>query len=218
MAIRSLTLLLALSTLAACAPSAEDATEVDEGPRIVQPGAPGEETRVLSADDLAALPGVTHTPADVRFMQGMIPHHAQAIDMVDLMDGRTSSELMVSLGERITISQTDEIESMQRWLTARGEEPPADGAAHMHMDGAAPGMLTPEQMAELAAAEGVEFDRLFLRYMISHHQGALVMVGELMASPGAAQESEVFAFASDVEADQKMEIERMNEMLKELDR
>jgi len=125
---------------------------------------------------------------------------------------------MVSLGQRITISQTDEIESMRGWLTARGEEPPAGGAGHMHMGGAAPGMLTPEQMGELAAAEGVEFERLFLRYMISHHEGALVMVRELMASPGAAQESEVFAFASDVEADQQMEIERMNEMLKELDR
>ena len=210
----SLSLLLALSLGAACAPGSEAPPEAPRAPRIVQPGAPGEETRVLSADDLAALPGVSFTEADVRFMAGMIPHHAQALEMVDLMEGRTSNEQMLSLGERITISQEDEIGSMRAWLTTRGEEPPAGGHDHMAM---MPGMLSPEQMEELAAAQGQEFDVLFLRYMIQHHEGALLMVRELMASPGAAQESEVFAFASDVEADQQMEIERMSAMLRELE-
>lgn len=211
---RLLSLLLALSVGVACAPGSEETAEAPEAPRIVQPGAPGEETRVLSADELAALPGVTFTDADIAFMSGMIHHHAQAIDMVDLMEGRTTNEQMLTLGERIAISQADEIESMRAWLQARGEEPPADGHGHMAM---MPGMLSPEQMQELEAAQGQEFDVLFLRYMIQHHEGALVMVRELMASPGAAQEAEVFAFASDVEADQQMEIERMGAMLRELE-
>jgi uncharacterized protein (DUF305 family) len=125
------------------------------------------------------------------------------------------------LARRIEISQSDEIGMMQDWLRARGEDVPsahahpAHGGAH---GGLMPGMLTPEEMARLAASTGVEFDRLFLEFMIKHHAGALTMVEELFAQNGAGQEPEIFAFASDVEADQRMEIERMGAMLKELQR
>lgn len=215
MTCRSLALLLVVAAGAGCAPVAEETAEAPEGPRIVQPGAPGQETRVLSREELAALPGVTFAAADVAFMQEMIGHHAQAIEMAALVEARTTNEQIRSLAQRIDISQADEIGSMQRWLTARGEDPPAAGAGH---HGHAPGMLTAEQMAELEGASGAEFDRLFLRFMIQHHEGALVMVRELMASPGAAQESEIFAFAADVEGDQQMEIERMSAMLQEMER
>jgi uncharacterized protein (DUF305 family) len=208
-------LLLVVAVGTGCAPGAEEAAEPPEGPRIVQPGAPGEETRVLTSEDLATLPGVTFAAADVAFMQGMIGHHAQAIEMAALVEERTTNEEIRSLAQRIDISQADEIGSMERWLTARGEDPPAAGMGH---HGHAPGMLSAEQMAELSAASGDEFDRLFLRYMIQHHEGALVMVRDLMASPGAAQESEIFAFASDVEGDQQIEIERMSAMLQEMER
>jgi uncharacterized protein (DUF305 family) len=163
-----------------------------------------------------------HTEADVAFMQGMIHHHQQAVEMVALMEGRTTDRTMTQLGLRIDISQRDEIAFMERWLEARGQEPPRmSGMDHAGMDHAAmghempmmPGMLTPEQMAALEAAEGMEFDRLFLEYMIQHHEGALVMVQDLFASPGAGQESEINRFAADVDADQAMEITRMQRML-----
>lgn len=156
------------------------------------------------------------TDADVKFMQGMIHHHAQALDMTDLLKTRTSSDDMRKLGQRIELSQADEIKMMQKWLEAHGQEAPSEHAHHMAGAPMMPGMLTPEQMDKLAAAKGTAFDRLFLEFMIQHHQGALTMVKELFAMPGAAQDSDVFAFASDVDADQRMEIARMSNMLKEL--
>jgi uncharacterized protein (DUF305 family) len=120
------------------------------------------------------------------------------------------------LARRIEISQADEIEMMREWLAGRGEAVPGAHDHHAHAATLMPGMLTPEEMGRLAAAAGVEFDRLFLEFMIKHHGGALVMVEELFAQPGAGQEPEIFAFASDVDADQRMEIERMAAMLKEL--
>lgn len=149
-------------------------------------------------------------------MQGMISHHAQAVDMTTLVESRTSGNGMRKLAERIHASQTDEIKMMEHWLSARGEEVPSVHAHHaMGATTLMPGMLTPEEMARLSAAKGREFERLFLEGMIKHHEGALVMVKDLFASPGAAQDSEVFAFASDVDADQRMEIDRMRSMLKE---
>ena len=188
------------------------------GPRapIVQPGAPGEDTRPITAEQAAAMPQPEHTAADVRFMQGMIGHHAQAVEMTDLLQTRTQSEDMRKLAKRIEVSQRDEIKRMQEWLRARGESLP-DPHAHHAQDGAMmPGMLTPAEMKRLADASGPEFDRLFLELMIKHHEGALTMVRQLFASPGAAQDSDIFAFASDVDADQRMEIQRMSAMLKEL--
>jgi uncharacterized protein (DUF305 family) len=146
----------------------------------------------------------------------MIHHHAQALDMTDLLKTRTSSDDMRKLGQRIELSQADEIKMMQKWLEARGQDAPGEHAHHMAGAPMMPGMLTPEQMDKLAAAKGTAFDRLFLEFMIQHHQGALTMVKELFATPGAAQDSDVFAFASDVDADQRMEIARMSNMLKEL--
>ena len=158
---------------------------------------------------------VGHTAADARFMQGMIHHHAQAVEMTDLVDSRTSSAAMRKLAQRIQVSQTDEITMMERWLSTRGEEVPSAHAHHATDATLMPGMLTAEEMARLSAAKGQEFDRLFLGGMIKHHEGALVMVTDLFATPGAGQESDIFAFASDVDADQRMEIERMRGLLKE---
>ena len=149
-------------------------------------------------------------------MQGMIGHHSQALDMTTLLETRTGSADMRKLAKRIEVSQADEIKMMQEWLTARAQPLPDPHAHHTHGAALMPGMLTADEMARLAAAKGPAFDRLFLEFMIKHHDGALEMVRELFASPGAGQESEIYAFASDVDADQRMEIERMRAMLKEL--
>jgi uncharacterized protein (DUF305 family) len=156
------------------------------------------------------LPAITD--ADVKFMQGMIGHHTQAIAMVALLKTRTERNDMKLLGQRIEVSQTDEIRMMKTWLASRGQTVPADADYTMMMampDMAMPGMLTQKQMDELAAAKGADFDRLFLEDMIQHHEGALTMVRGLMSTAGAGQDSSVFQFASDVEADQSAEINRM---------
>ena len=148
-------------------------------------------------------------------MQGMIGHHAQALEMTALLASRTASESMRKLALRIDASQADEIKMMQNWLKARGLPVPDEHAHHMQGAMLMPGMLTPEDMDRLAVSKGAGFDRLFLQFMITHHEGALVMVKELFSTPGAGQESEIFAFASDVDADQRMEIDRMTAMLRE---
>jgi uncharacterized protein (DUF305 family) len=183
---------------------------------LVQPGAPGQPTHAIDVAHATDLSRVSFTLADVQFMQGMIGHHAQAVEMVELLKTRTRRADMKMLGLRIEVSQVDEIRMMQHWLEARGQAVPDEHAHHQHDAALMPGMLTPEAMARLAAASGPSFDRLFLEGMMSHHEGALVMVRDLFASPGAGQDTEIFAFASDVEADQKMEIDRMGAMLKEL--
>ena len=185
-------------------------------PPIVQPGAPGEAARVITVDKAVDLSRVQHTAADARFMQGMIGHHAQALEMTALLASRTESESMRKLALRIQLSQADEIQMMQRWLEARGLQAPNEHAHHTHGATLMPGMLTPEEMERLAGASGAAFDRLFLDFMIKHHEGALIMVKELFSTPAAGQESEIFAFASDVDADQRMEIDRMRGMLREL--
>jgi uncharacterized protein (DUF305 family) len=156
---------------------------------------------------------VQFTDADVKFMQGMIGHHAQAIEMTALLYSRTNRDDMRALAKRIDISQADEINMMKHWLEVRGQEVPNEHAHHMHGAALMPGMLTQEEMDRLAAAKGDEFDRLFLEGMIKHHGGALTMVHDLFATPGAGQEVEIFSFASDVDADQRMEIDRMGAML-----
>jgi len=202
---------------ASCRTAAVESQSPNEPrPPIVQPGAPGEPSRVIAADKAADLSRVQATAADVKFMQGMIGHHAQAVDMVALIAARTSREDMRLLGKRIDVSQADEIRMMETWLRVRHQEVPRTHAMHMHGATLMPGMLTPEEMERLAAAKGAEFDRLFLEGMIKHHAGALTMVDELFAIPGAGQEVEIFSFASDVVADQRMEIDRMGAMLNEL--
>ena len=188
-------------------------TGATKGPEIVQPGAPGQPTRAISAEAARDVSHVQFTAADVRFMQGMIGHHQQAIDMTALVPTHTDSADMRKLAQRIEVSQADEITMMQRWLALRRQEVPGVHALHAHGAVLMPGMLTQEEMDRLAAARGVEFDRLFLEGMIKHHGGALTMVRDLFAMPGAGQESEIFAFASDVDADQRMEIDRMRAAL-----
>jgi len=185
-------------------------------PPVIQPGAPAQQDTVLTADTASALPQPKFSAADVTFMQGMIHHHSQAIDMVELLYQRTASDDMRKLAKRIEVSQNDELGMMRRWLEARGQEVPGPHAHHMPGAPLMPGMLTPDEMAKLATVKGPEFDRLFLEGMIKHHSGALTMVADLFATAGAAQGSEIFAFASDVDADQRMEIDRMSAMLKEL--
>jgi uncharacterized protein (DUF305 family) len=182
------------------------------GPRIVQPGAPGRASRTLTPAAAADLSRIHYTAADVQFIQGMIGHHDQAVEMTGLLATHTASEEMRMLGQRIALSQQDEIKMMRRWLEVRGQESPGPHAMHLLM----PGMLTPEEMDRLANARGREFDGLFLRGMIKHHAGALTMVEELFSQAGAAQEPDIFAFASEVDADQRMEIDRMAAMLQEL--
>lgn len=176
--------------------------------------------------------GATYTAADVAFMQGMIGHHAQALTMSALVAERSTTPAMALLAERITVSQQDEIAIMQRWLAERRQTVPAVAGGHdahaMHaMHGASsgasgdsahsmPGMLSPAQMDSLTAARGRDFDRLFLRYMIQHHEGALTMVVDLLKTPGAARDPMVFQFVSDVDTDQRAEIRRMQAMLASL--
>jgi uncharacterized protein (DUF305 family) len=168
----------------------------------------------LGAQATPAAPSPAPNAADVAFMQGMIMHHGQAIEMVALIGARTTNPVLKSLGERIDVSQKDEIHMMQRWL--REHHVPV--SAHEGMDMAGhemlmPGMLTAAQMATLAKARGAEFDRLFLTGMIQHHEGAIAMVKNLFATTGAAQATDIFRFASDVDADQRAEITRMRALL-----
>lgn len=183
---------------------------------IVQPGAPGKDVRVLPPSTKARLTPITE--ADVRFMQGMITHHAQAVEMTALIETRTTREEVRSLGARISHSQADEIRFMKRWLLSRGYPVEEAGGHHHHemSHGLMPGMLTPKQMEALAAARGEEFDRLFLEGMIMHHGGALTMVEELFAAAGAGQEAEIFHFATDVDSGQRAEIRVMQTMREKL--
>ena len=205
-------MLVAAALAAACASSGGGSAG---GPRILQPGAPGQDTRTINTAQATDLSKVGHTPADTKFMQGMIGHHAQAVEMVALIADRTANPDLKRLGLRIQVSQEDEMNMMRKWLEVRGEKIPGPHAHH-EPGGFMPGMLTSEEMAALAAAKGVEFDRLFLQGMIKHHGGALTMVDELFKSPGAGQDGDIFAFASDVIADQQMEMDRMAMMLREL--
>jgi uncharacterized protein (DUF305 family) len=155
-----------------------------------------------------------HSPADVAFMSGMIHHHAQAVLIAAWAPTHGASPALLRLCERVVVGQQDEIALMQRWLEDRGEPVPrVDSTHHGHHPADMPGMLSPEQLVQLDEARGPAFDRLFLTFMIQHHQGALVMVDRLFGTNGAAQDEVVFRMASDVYADQSTEIERMQRML-----
>ena len=195
---------------------------------IVQPGAPGQGSKVLSPET-AVIPVRTPAAADISFMQGMIMHHSQAVEMTELLRTRSRNKDLQALGKRISISQTDEMKSMKQWLEDRGQ--PASmqhgGMDHMsgmkgmeHMDHMKmesmplmPGMLTPQQMKALERASGPAFDHLFLTGMIQHHLGALVMVQDLFDTPGAGQDPVLFDFATDVDNTQRAEINIMRGML-----
>jgi len=181
---------------------------------VVQPGAPGTPSRTLPPTTTGKVP--ERSPADVEFMQGMIMHHGQAVEMTGLIPTHTDNTELQMLGARISRSQAEEMKFMQRWLLARGEpvSMAMPGMPEMDRHGqpmhAMPGMLTAEQMAALRQAQGAEFDRLFLAGMIQHHNGALTMVQELFDTPGAGQDADLFEDNS-----QRAEIKIMQNMLKE---
>lgn len=203
---------------AACRPAAPPAAQPVPDAR---PAAQGDGTPTARARaDSARLP---YTAADIRFMTLMIGHHAQALEMARMAATHGASPQIQTLAARIVNGQGDEIRTMQQWLRDRGQPVPdpahaaadhsAHGAGHAAM---MPGMLTPEQMKQLDAARGTEFDVLFLRYMIQHHRGAVAMVKELFATYGAGQDETVFRFATDVNVDQMTEIQRMEQMLADI--
>ena len=216
MAAGALTCFLALPV---CAQQADSKAP----PVVVQPGAPGQPTRTLPPSTRATLP--PRSPKDVEFMQGMIMHHAQAVEMTALIESHTENKELRRLGARISQSQSDEMKFMKRWLEARGEtvSPSLQGMPGMDMPGhdmsshqmLMPGMLTPKQMDALRKAKGAEFDQLFLRGMIQHHDGALMMVKDLFNTAGAGQDADVFNFATDVDSSQRAEMRIMQTLLGE---
>src|SRR6266849_664234 len=221
--------LAAASTLAGLFSLTVCAQQADQGtPVVVQPGAPGQPTRTLPPSTRATLP--PRSPADVQFMQGMIMHHAQAVEMTALIASHTTNKDLRLLGARISHSQSEEIKFMQRWLEARGEATSLPmqtvGGMDMSMPGMSgmdmsshpmlmPGMLTRKQMEALKKAKGAKFDQLFLTGMIQHHNGALIMVKDLFDTAGSGQDAELFNFATDVDSGQRAEIRIMQTMLRE---
>ncbi len=231
---------LALLFAGAASASGEQASPPSGPAPIIQPGAPGQSSKTLTASSIVV---TRRTPlaADIYFMQGMIHHHSQAVEMVDLLRTRSRNKKVQALGNRITISQTDEMKYMKQWLEERGLPTTMDHGqmdhgqmAHGQMDHAAmghdmkgmagmkmdsmpmmPGMLTPQQMKGLAKASGPAFDRLFLTGMIQHHTGALIMVEDLFDTAGAGQDNVLYDFATDVDNTQRAEIEIMKGLLKE---
>lgn len=181
---------------------------------IVNPGAPGKDSRELSADEAVRIAASRYSAADVQFMQDMIPHHRQALEMAALVGERTNSPALIDAAGRIEASQRDEIGFMQQWLASRGERVP-DPEAHsaMHTPREMAGMASAEEMAALAESEGTQFDRQFLQRMISHHAGALKMVEELLEQSGSAYDPTLLEFVNDVSNDQAAEIERMTSLL-----
>jgi uncharacterized protein (DUF305 family) len=164
----------------------------------------------MNMPDLPATAGPGYTVADVHFMQNMIGHHAQAIIMSGMATSHGAGTNVAKLAQKIAISQRDEIGFMKRWLTERKQVIPTDSQSLAMM---MPGMLTPAMMKQLDAAHAAEFDRLFLTFMIGHHEGAIMMVKELFDAPPAGQDPEIFRFATDVDTDQRSEIFVMHELL-----
>jgi uncharacterized protein (DUF305 family) len=209
---------VALALLAGCGGSDKPPPR-EQTANVVQPGAPGEPSRKLSADETAAIESPKHTKADVDFMQAMIHHHWQAILMTRWVPRRSPGPDVPLMAKRMEISQEAEIEVMRKWLLDRGVKPnePGDHSGHDHGTGKGlpPGMLTSRQLGRLYNTKGRAFDRLFLRYMTYHHNGALQMVRQLLEDGGGA-EPELGAFTRHVEADQGIEIARMQDLLAEL--
>lgn len=195
---------------------------------IVQPGAPGQDTRALSAIEASQIANNTYSQDDVVFMQNMIPHHAQAVELANLVEGRSSTKELVDIASRIKSSQSDEIAFMRDWLTQRGEKAPGantdhagHGSAHAGHGGHVMteemmlrmGMASADQLAQLAASKGVAFDKLFYELMIRHHEGAVTMVEDLQSQPGSAYDPVLFDFTNDIVNDQTKEISQMNALL-----
>jgi len=216
-AVVSAILLAATALTAFFAAPARTQQKDSSPPVVVQPGAPGKPSKTLPLSTKGTLP--PRSQSDVEFMQGMIMHHQQAVEMTALIASHTGNKDLRSLGARINSSQSDEIKFMQRWLATRGEPismampgmPDMDRSGHSMS--LMPGMLTPEQMESLRKAKGAEFDHLFLTGMIQHHNGALIMVKDLFDTAGAGQDADLFNFATDADNTQRAEIKIMQIML-----
>jgi uncharacterized protein (DUF305 family) len=221
MTLRSSLVRAALLSVGAIAAFGQTPAQPDKGVPLIMPGAPGKPEKVVA--NAAGTGQQGPTEPDVKFMQGMIMHHNQAVEMVALMPGRTKNPKILALGQRISISQTDEVKFMKRWLTYRDKPLTEMGdmsgmdMSHMnmsHMDMALmPGMLSPKQMDALKKANGAKFDQLFLSGMIQHHTGALTMVKDLFDTAGAAQDPQLFDFTADIGVTQQGEIDTMRGML-----
>ncbi len=216
----------ALFLLSAAVLSGQSGPSASASPKIIQPGLPGQPGKTLTPET-AAGPRRLPAPADIEFMQGMIMHHSQAVEMTDLMPTHTHNKVLLALGQKINVSQTDEIGFMKQWLQERGQKPEMPTASmdmtsmkgmdmsHMHHDmPLMPGMLSPQQMKALAKAKGAKFDNLFLTGMIQHHQGALTMVEDLFDTPAAGQDAVLFDFATDIDNTQLAEIKIMQSLIK----
>ena len=183
---------------------------------IIQPGAPGQASRVITAEEASDLAALSYSLGDIQFLRGMIPHHSQAKEMSALAQDRTNNTIVLAVAARITLSQDDEISMMQGWLVDQGLDAPSEDVHHQPGFERMKGMLSDEQMEELAASSGPEFDRLYLEYMIDHHQGALDMVEMLLDQRGSVQDPLLYEFTSDLTSDQTSEIERMDLLLASL--
>ena len=183
--------------------------------QIVQPGAPGQASKTLTADQATKLAQASYTASDVAFMQHMIVHHQQAVEMAVLVKDRTNTADLLSIAGRIESSQADEIAFMKAWLSERGEpvEDPMMKGHGEHMHHMMKGMASADQMKALAAAKGVEFDRQFLTLMIAHHEGAVDMVEKLLDEDGTAADPVLYQFVGDIDSEQTTEIKRMDKLL-----
>lgn len=202
---------------AGCSADAPVDETADEAP-IVQLAAPGERNRELTAEEAADLQAPSFMAADVDFVRMMIPHHEQALEMTAMVPSRTTRDDIPLLAERLEVSQKDEIAVMEQWLAERGQLVTSDDEHDEHHgDGdLMPGMLTDDEISQLSAAQGAEFDQLFLQFMIRHHEGAVVMVEELLTDGRGGQEPQIFQLAQHIDADQRVEISRMRRLLTEL--
>lgn len=200
-------LLVATMGLSACTASEDAAPAPVSTAPIVQPGAPGEPNRTLSPEDVAAIEPAGHVEADAVFVRDMLHHHEQALKMTGMVAERTDDRDVRLLAERMEIGQQEETDILVKWLQDRAEPLRVEGHSHEGM----PGLLTDAQLADLEAAEGEEFDRLFLDYMIFHHTGALAMIEELYRD-GGGEEPELFTMIGHIDSDQRIEIGRMQTM------
>lgn len=211
-----LVLVVGAAVALASAACTSDEPREDEAPPVVQLGAPGESNATLSPEEAESIDDPAYTAADVAFVQGMIPHHQQALEMTALVGDRADDPDLTTIAERIEVSQVAEIDQLEGWLTARGESVSGMHAGHGDGEHGMPGMLTPREMARLERASGKRFDQLFLQGMIRHHEGAVLMVESLLTEGEGGQESEVFQLAGHIGSDQQVEIAAMKRKLAEL--
>ena len=204
--------LVAALALAGCTATEQPPRPTSTAP-VVQLGAPGEDNRTMSPEEQLEIASSPHSETDAAFVLDMLHHHAQALVMTGLVDERASSDGIRLLAERMQVSQQDEMGQLETWLQQRGEPVQDPDASHAHT--LMPGMLTEDELAALEAADGEAFDELFLRSMIRHHEGALLMIAELYGSPDGA-EPDLAQLAGHFDSDQRIEIARMSSMLAEL--